>query len=479
MSMTLRPDRHDPGTVLTATLREPTEGEATGRRVGAVSLRYTRGELVTRAAIEPPCGATRLLGGRHPPADLVIDDPAVSGAHFELEFTGERVILRDLGSTNGTWIYGVRVREVELAYGARFSVGSVVIEVERAEQVDVAIGTAHRFDALLGKSAPMLGLYAVLRRLALAGLDVLVTGETGTGKELVARALHRHSSRAAGPFIVLDCSTLPRDLAEAAILGHAAGAFTGATRARAGAFEDAHGGTIFLDEVGELPAELQAKLLRVLAERSVTRIGETAARPIDVRVVTATHRDLRMMVLDRQFREDVYYRLAQFTVLLPPLRERGVDIELLARAFLAEYSVGFEGHRDFTPDALASLRAHPWPGNVRELRNVIMRAAQMTTTALIECSDLALAQAELGRLDDARTGSTPGMPIPMELARTRFERDYLHALLEHCDGNVSKAARVANMSRRGLYAMMLRVGMTARADAPADREDDPVGGGAD
>lgn len=469
--------RHDPGAVLTATLREPAEGEATRRRVGAVSLRYTRGDLVSRVAIEPPCGATRLLGGRRPPADLVIDDPAVSGAHFELEFTGERVILRDLGSTNGTWIYGVRVREVDLAYGARFSVGSVIIEVERAEQVDVAIATAHRFDAMLGKSAPMLGLYAVLRRLAAAGLDVLVTGETGTGKELVARALHRHSSRAAGPFIVLDCSTLPRDLAEAAILGHAAGAFTGATRSRAGAFEDAQGGTVFLDEVGELPVELQAKLLRVLAERSVTRIGETTVRPIDVRVVTATHRDLRMMVLDRRFREDLYYRLGQFTLELPPLRERDVDIELLARAFLAEYSAGFEGHRDFAPDAVASLRAHPWPGNVRELRNVIMRAAQMTATAVIESSDLALAQAELGRLDDARAGASSRMPIPVELARTRFERDYLHALLEHCDGNVSKAARVANMSRSGLYAMMSRVGMTGEeheaAEEPTESRDTP------
>jgi len=409
--------RTDPGAVLTATLREPTEGEATRRRIGAVSLHYTCGELATRAIIEPRSGITRLLGGRRPPADLVIDDPSVSAAHFELELTEDRVILRDLGSTNGTWIYGVRVREVELAYGARFAAGAVVVVLERVQQVDVAIATQHRFDALLGKSLPMQELYAVLKRLALAQLDVLVTGETGTGKELVARALHRHSRRAAGPFIVLDCSTLPRDLAEAAILGHAAGAFTGATRARPGALEDAHGGTIFFDEIGELPLELQAKLLRVLAERSVTRIGETATRPVDVRVVAATHRNLPMMVLDRRFREDLYYRLAQYTVELPALRERGVDIELLARAFLAEYSVGFEGRRDYAPDALASLRAHGWPGNVRELRNLVMRAAQMTTTAVIECSDLALAAAELGHIDDARVHGTPAMPVPMELAR--------------------------------------------------------------
>ncbi len=472
MSTTVRPD---PGAVLTATLREPTEGEATRRRVGAVSLQYTRGEVVTRATIEPRFGATRLLGGRRPPADLVIDDPSVSAAHFELEFVDGTVILRDLGSTNGTWIYGVRVREVELAYGARFAAGAVVIELERAQQVDVAMATQHRFDALLGKSAPMQELYAVLRRLALAQLDVLVTGETGTGKELVARALHRHSPRAAGPFVVLDCSTLPRDLAEAAILGHAAGAFTGATRARAGAFEEAHGGTIFLDEIGELPLDLQTKLLRVLAERSVARIGETTARPVDVRVVAATHRNLRKMVLDRQFRDDLYYRIAQYAVELPALRDREEDIELLARAFLGEYSVGFEGRRDYAPDALATLREHPWPGNVRELRNVVMRAAQMTTTPVIACSDLALATAELGRLDDARPRGTSGVPIPMELARTRFEREYLQTLLAHCDGNVSKAARVANVSRRGLYAMMTRVGMTGGADTPPDDAPDGAG----
>jgi len=482
--------------LVTATLRQPEDGESTGPRIGAVSVRYSRPDGVHPVVVELDAGTTRVLGGRRPPADVVIDDPSISAAHFELEFVGAKIVLRDLGSTNGTWIYDVRVREAELALGSRFTAGAVVVEVERVDRIEVAIAQRSELHGLLGTSEPMKRVYAVIERLGRAALDVLVHGETGTGKELVARAIHLQSPRARGPFIVLDCSTLPRELAEATILGHAAGAFTGATRARSGCFEDANGGTVFLDEIGELPLDLQSKLLRVVSERSVTRLGETTARPVDVRIVAATHRDLRKMVLDDGFREDLFYRLVQFTAELPPLRERGQDIVLLARTFLAQFSgdggpggpsgpggpggpddgVRPAGYaRDFSPAAIARLRGHSWPGNVRELRNVIMRAAQMSTGAVIEPADLALATAEIGRVADVVIGGGAAMPLPIEVARTRFEREYVAALLAHADRNVSRAARVAGMSRRGLYAMMARLGLGGGEESTRDGEDERAG----
>lgn len=453
---------------LSATLRKAEQGEVTHRRLGGVALQYAGPDGLVRLRVQPRPGTSRIVGGRRPPADVLLDDASVSAAHFELELVGNTVTLRDLGSTNGTWIYGVRVREVELSFGARFSAGSVVLEVGRAEEVEVAASAVDRFEDLFGSSPPMQQLYAVLTRLAPAQLDAFIHGETGTGKELVARALHRRSARAAGPFVVLDCSTVPHDLAESAILGHAAGAFTGASRARAGCFEEADGGTLFLDEIGELPMGLQAKLLRVLAEREVQRIGESTPRPIDVRVVSATHRNLLKLVLDGRFREDLYHRLAQYTVELPALRKRGADIELLARRFLTDYSIGFEGARELTPDAIESLREHRWAGNVRELRNVMMRAAQMTPGATIDRCDLALANADLARLGGGGGAAEAAAELPLAVARAAFDREYLAALLARTDGNVTAAARIANISRRGVYEMLTRLGMSARWQGSVD-----------
>ncbi|HET6582944.1 MAG TPA: sigma 54-interacting transcriptional regulator [Nannocystaceae bacterium] len=440
---------------LNRTMRHAGASEIVRRRLGAVRVTHDDHRL----DLEPAPGTRRLVGGRARGSEILIDDPSVSAAHFELLLDDRDVVLRDLASTNGTWLDNVRVREVVLSPGSTFRAGNVAVRLERVGEVDVAASTKDRFGELLGSSPAMREMFALLARLAPTPLDVLVGGETGTGKELVARALHEHSARAGHPFCVLDCASLPRELAEAAIRGHVRGAFTGARDDQPSCFEDAAGGTLFLDEVGELPQELQPKLLRVLDRREVQRIGETRTRRVDVRVVAATHRDLRQMVADGKFREDLYHRLAQCTVELPPLRERGDDVVVLAQHFLTAFSIGVEDERGFTADAIAKLREHPWRGNVRELRNTIMRAAQLCGRPTIDRPDLALGSLIVA---DRRPSARPTTPLPLEAARAAFDRQYFADLLAHTDGNMTEAARVANVTRRGLYKAFERLGMSVR-----------------
>lgn len=253
--------------------------------------------------------------------------------------------------------------------------------------------------------------------------------------------------------VVLDCSALPTELAEAAIRGHAKGAFTDARDDRPGAFEDADGGTLLLDEVGELPLEVQPKLLRVLDRREVVRLGEHRPRPLDVRVMSATNRDLRDMVARGSFREDLYQRLAQCTIELPPLRAREDDVVGLAGQFLGEFSRGVHESRELSAAAVSKLRAHAWPGNVRELRNVVMRAAQLCPNRVIDASDL-----ELGARRPRGRDGGQDVPLPIEDARRRFDAGYVASLLAFVGGNVSEAARVANMTRRGLQKLIERSG---------------------
>lgn len=450
---------------ITATLRQPRAHEVAQRLPGVVTLTWTMIDGTTgRCALEPRQGSRRVHVGRRAPADLVIDHHSISALHFELELTATETVLRDLGSTNGTWLYGARVREVVIPSGAPFVAGAATFTIEHVREVDVAATTIARFEGITGASAAMQALYSVIDRVAATPLHVVLHGATGTGKELCARALHSRSPRASGPFIVFDCACIPRDLADAAVRGHAAGAFTGASTARSGVFEDANGGTLLLDEIGELPLELQQRLLRVLESREVQRIGETKPRPVDVRVVAATHRDLREMVAAGSFREDLYYRLAQFVIELPPLRERVDDIVLLAREFLSVFSTGFEDPRDLTDAAVAKLRVHPWPGNVRELRNVIMRAAQICPRAVIDAHDLEVASHEIRALAATTPREQELAPLPLEHERENFERSYLLRLLAHTGNNIAAAARVANISRRGLYGMIDRLGIEVRRD---------------
>ena len=454
----------DPEFGLTTTFQPPTAS----RQARRVVLRVTEGPdegaqiQVTRS---------RLTIGRATVNDLVLNDTSVSGVHAELMVDRRGILLRDLGSTNGTQVQGVRIREVWLDPGSNIQIGKTTINFLAADEVDVPLSRSDHFGALYGASTTMREVFAILERIAGTEMSVLIQGETGTGKELVARALHDESPRRRGPFVVLDCGSLPRELAEASILGHKKGSFTGATSDRAGAFEEANRGTLFLDEIGELPLELQPKLLRVLDRREVQRLGEHQVRKVDARVVAATHRDLRAMVSRGEFREDLYFRLSVMGVELPPLRDRGEDVIMIAERFLD----AFRATRGQAPTlgipARTALLAERWPGNVRELKNTIERAAYLAG-ATIEPSDLHLgrrpppplrpppsATAEPGQGHGGfpeELFSTPFKTAKQELI-DEFERRYFARLLTQTGGNLSRAAAEAGITRYYLRELVKRL----------------------
>jgi transcriptional regulator with GAF, ATPase, and Fis domain len=313
----------------------------------------------------------RMVVGSSEHAHVRVLDRSISRLHAELEPRDDGVWVRDLESRNHTFVNGVRVTLGCAPDGAVVQAGGVPIHVDFTSAEARAV-TAWRFGAfgrLVGATQPMRELFAQLSRIAPSEGPVLIRGETGTGKELVARAIHEASARARAPFIVVDCAALPETLLEAELYGHTKGAFTGAVTARPGVFEAAEGGTVFLDEIGELPISLQPKLLRVLESKTIRRLGESVHRPVDVRFVAATHRDLLGMVNARTFREDLYFRLSVLPVYVPPLRERLADIPLLARHLLSPRK-----HAALTPAIEEALMSMPWRGNVRELRNFMERA---------------------------------------------------------------------------------------------------------
>jgi two-component system response regulator GlrR len=297
----------------------------------------------------------------------------------------------------------------------------------------------------------MLVLLADLARIAPTELSLLIEGETGTGKELVAESVHRASERASGPFVIFDCSSVAATLAESELFGHERGAFTGAVAARVGVFEQAHGGTIFLDELGELPKDLQPRLLRVLEKREVRRIGGSRTIPIDVRLISATNRNLRAEVQRGAFREDLYFRVAGALAHVPPLRERMSDLSLLVESFLAAAQPPRQ-KSDVPEQVWEQFAAHRWPGNVRELKNAVQRMLVTPERVLEpELSD-----------SDAPAGA-PGEVAPLRAARRRatysFEEGYLKALLEKANGNVTRAAGLAEVSRQALHVLISKHGM--------------------
>jgi two-component system response regulator HydG len=310
-----------------------------------------------------------------------------------------------------------------------------------------------------GRSAAARRLDERIARMAASDQAVLVRGESGTGKELVARRLHQGSARHAQPFVVVHCGAIPRQLVESELFGHVKGAFTGADHPRPGLFEAAHRGTLFLDEVGELPLEVQPALLRAVQFGEVRPVGSDATRQVDVRLVAATHRDLRAKVRDQTFREDLFYRLAVLELDVPPLRERGDDIAPLAEAFLAREAARAGRPLHFTPAALAALRAHPWPGNVRELENAVVRLGVLADGPAIDADDLdALVFAASGATGAAATGALPTLDLH------RLEQLAIRAALARCDGNKTRAAQVLGIALKTLYNKL------AAADGPpADR----------
>jgi DNA-binding NtrC family response regulator len=409
----------------------------------------------------PDAGATftsageRAVLGTHESADFVLTDPAVSRFHCEIVPADGRVSVRDLGSLNGTLVNGVRVREAFLHDGAALALGKTELRFElRSEEVALPLSERDAFGTMVGRSVAMRRVFALLQRAAECDATVLLEGETGTGKEAAAESIHLESARKNEPFLVVDCGSIPPDLLESELFGHEKGAFTGASVAREGVFEAASGGTIFLDEIGELGLELQPKLLRVLERREVKRVGGNAYVGVDVRVVAATNRDLKAAVNDRRFRSDLYYRLAVLEVRLPPLRERVEDLPALVEHLLGLLRAGDRAEAaELRTDAfISNLAQHAWPGNVRELRNYIERCL-----ALRERLPLA------GQAVVADAPPSADANLPLKVARERwnrrFEREYLQQMLDRHGGNGAAAARAAQVDRMHFYRLLWRHGL--------------------
>lgn len=408
--------------------------------------------------------------GRSKIADLSLDDPAVSGIHAELERGADSVLVRDLGSTNGVFIEDVQIREAYLHPEMRFRLGNNVIRFERVEgHVEIEVSRSERFHELIGKSQKMREIFAVLEKVASSDLTVLIRGETGTGKELVARAIHAASPRKGGPLVVQDCSAIPANLIESTLFGHERGAFTGAMERRRGSFEQADGGTIVLDEIGELELSLQPKLLRVLESREVMRVGGSRPLPVDVRVVAATNRDLRQMVAEGSFREDLYYRLSVVQIELPPLRERAEDIPALAQDFLDHFAKrhfpGQQTQLSIARDAMRRLSSYHWPGNIRELKNTIERAASLADGPELTVRDL-MPSSQKTPPTLLPGGTAEGFiedGLPFKEAKQRvidsFEAAYLKVILERHGGNITRAAEEAGLTRFHLRELAKRYGL--------------------
>ncbi|MFT3925035.1 MAG: sigma 54-interacting transcriptional regulator [Myxococcales bacterium] len=415
----------------------------------------------------------RITVGRSKICDLVLSDQAVSGSHFEIQALDHGFLLRDLESTNGTYCGDVEVREVWIKHGQALRVGQTVLRFEPLEgTVEIASSARESFHELIGKSLRMREIFALLERAGPSDLTVLIRGETGTGKELVARAIHRASKRESRPLVVQDCSAIPKDLIESTLFGHEKGSFTGATDRKTGCFEQAEGGTIFLDEVGELDISLQPKLLRVLENRTIKRVGSTKEIPVDVRVVAATNRDLRKMVSQGTFREDLYYRLGVVTVELPPLRERPEDIPLLVDGFLRRVAARrFAGESkvfEVADEAMARLQSYAWPGNVRELRNTVERGASLAESSRLDVPDLLpISQYEGAEIVRVSAGGSATKYVdeglPFKEAKQRvvddFEAAYLRALLEKHGDNITRSAHAAGLTRYHLRELAKRYGI--------------------
>jgi DNA-binding NtrC family response regulator len=400
-------------------------------------------------------GPDPLVIGRNESCDLVLDDKKVSAVHVEVVATERGVRVRDLGSRNGTFIMDTRVGEVYLTKPTTVACGETALEFNPSNPEEIAVPDVAEFGPLVGTSASMRAIFEKLRKAAPTDLTVLILGETGTGKELVAAAIHGASARASKPFVVVDCGAIPPSLAESALFGHERGAFTGAVDKRISPFVEADGGTIFLDELGELPLDVQPKLLRALAEQRVKAVGSNTYRPVNVRVIAATRRDLVREVNAGTFRSDLYFRVAQLRVELPALRDRLEDIPALVRKIMADIG-DKNAYQRITNDSLERLMRHDWPGNVRELRNVL---------------SVALAFGKEGPLDLAQhlaplvtaSESTPVRGRTFQDAKrevlARFEREYFTALYAECNGNVSEIGRRAAMERAHVRGYLRRHGI--------------------
>lgn len=414
---------------------------------------------VTRGTADKPSievGSDVVVVGRNEACNLMVaDDKKVSAVHMELMATERGVRVRDLGSRNGTFIHDTRVGEVFLLKPTTITVGDTQLAFAPSNPEELELSDVASFGPLVGTGQGMRAIFERLRKAGPTDLTVLILGETGCGKELVAQAIHEASPRASKPFVVVDCGAIPPSLAESALFGHERGSFTGAVDKRVSPFVEADGGTIFLDELGELPVDVQPKLLRALAEQRIKAVGSNTYRPVNVRVVAATRRDLVREVNAGSFRSDLYFRVAQIRVELPPLRERLEDIPALVRKMMVD--LGEKGaYERVTTESLERLMRHDWPGNVRELRNVLAVAMAFTKEGPL---DLAAHIAPMVQASE----STPTRGRTFQDAKrevlARFEREYFLALHAECNGNVSEIGRRSAMERAHVRGYLRRHGI--------------------
>lgn len=400
-------------------------------------------------------GGTAMIG-THPDNDLVLTDDRVSRYHLEVQVRRDGLQIKDLESTNGTVHKGVRLGTITVAERTIIRLGKhtdlEIVPVDEAIELEAYQGD--RLEGVLGRTGIMRELFSLLARVAPTDATILLEGETGTGKEAVAEAVHRLSPRAQRPFIVVDCGAIPHELIGSELFGHAKGSFTGAAADKAGLIEASDGGTLFLDEIGELALDLQPQLLRVLDKRQVRRVGETRAISVDIRVVAATHRDLKAMVKSGAFREDLYYRLAVVKAVVPPLRARLADIPLLAEHFADRLGRGGWG---LSPVLLEQLQQHGWPGNVRELRNVVERALSLGEAGALPRLSSEEGFAAAGGASPAREPEDV-LELPFKEAKAQlvegFEREYLTHLLDRHRGNISRAANEAGIDRNYIHRLI-------------------------
>jgi two-component system, NtrC family, nitrogen regulation response regulator GlnG len=381
--------------------------------------------------------------------DLILFDTSVSRRHMRVTIHAKGVEISDLGSTNGVRYLDNRIQSITMEVGGRLYLGRTVLDVLPLPRSTLnSPFTDDRYGALVGISATARELFGQLKLLEKTDAPVLIQGETGTGKELIAQAMHDHSARHARPYVVIDCANLSKDLVGSELFGHVKGAFTGASSDRAGAFEEAAGGTVFLDEIGELPLELQTNLLRILEVGEIKRLGQSTYRKVDVRVLAATHRDLTQRVAEGRFREDLYFRLSVFTVDVPPLRERSEDLDFLIQTLQERMGL------DATPlaaEAMSHFRRHLWPGNIRELRNALQRFHVLGD--LPRPKKEKSAEQELSA--EFSIDTTGEFTVEKERVLRVFESAYLKDVVGRTK-NISDAARDAGISRKQMRELLKR-----------------------
>ena len=457
--------------------------EVEGRPLGdAFELRKSRLEILdgegagTLIELVKPI----FLIGTDPLCDLVLEDRTASRRHCELIAENDGYKLIDLNSTNGTWLEGLKVGQVFLDHTSIFRAGKTRIRLVIDRKVEPLKRDRTRYGNIIGQSPPLRDVLAILDKVAPTDLSIVIEGETGTGKELIVRALHGASRRARKPLEVFDCSAFPGTLLESELFGHERGAFSGAAYTHKGVFERADGGTIFFDELGEMDIEFQAKFLRALESGEIRRVGGERTQRVDVRPIAATNRNLDELIEEGRFRQDLFYRLAKVRFRLPPLRERVEDIALLADFFLDNIANSVGTRPSLAPDAVAVLESYAWPGNIRELRNMIERAATMCDDRITGdylASELGMLNshvpashapsADSPHADDqggvqafltAPIQSPEGDSVPLREAKdqlvSEFEKQYLEHLLEKHQQNISAAAREAQIDRRHFYRLL-------------------------